>query len=514
MPRAPVAVGKWVRCLAAALLLPVTITAAAGVLPPAPRVSLTLPGDERVLCVSSDGCTLVTHDGTAISQEFGPNTGTLRVWDLRSGGRGPALEDADDVDGWYHPLLSPDGRLLCGYDEQATPKAWDLATGRKLAELEPAAGSRRGWARFSPDSRLVVLQRNEDRPGGTTQIELWDAGLREARATIPGEVHNSRWATDGHRLATYFYADGGRIDRVAFYAVAAGDLALTPLAEHAVSAEGIAFAPALDAFATVDWPGGHFAGGKAALTLRDATTGAVLADGLPCESSWRLRRLEWDRQRRRLTCLWIDPVPTAARDLVTRIEYDLDSGEAARRQWSVGVSGEFSPDCRWYAEVLDSDTSGAGLRDGAGGEGRGHFQHEGDNNGRPSGGVQFTADSRFVLVTGLHNEKAGSASVEFRPNLRGPIHVKKSGTVARLWDVEARREVCAYNDCYRGFLSADGKTLVALGPGGKEVKVWDVPASRPWRMSVAAGSATWALLLAAWWAVARTGRPPWRSQTA
>ncbi len=487
--------GKWRVRLGAALLLPFAVIAAYFAIPPMPRVSLTLPGDEYVLCVSADGSTLVTHDGTVISQEFGPNTGTLRVWDLRTGRRGPVLEGADDVDGWYPPLLSPDGRLFCGYDEQATPKAWDLTTGRKLAELNPGAGFRQGWQRFSPDSRLVVVLRRTEPPGGPTLLEFWDFGLREVRATISGNDQNSHWSADGRRLAVSAYADGGGTGRVTFYAVTAGDLAVRPIAEHAVTAEQIAFTPDLGAFATLVWPSGPER--EAVLTLRDAGTGAVLAGGLRGEPSWRLRRLELDRERRRLTCLWVDPIPTRARDTVTRIEYDLASGEAVRSQWTCDVSGEFSPDYRWYAAVLDADKSGAALQDGANGEARGDLQHEGDNDGQPVGRVHFTADSRLVLVAGLHNEKAGSASVEFRPSLKGPIQVKRSGTVARLWDVESRREVCAYNDCHEGILSADGKTLVALGPDGKDVRVWDVPARKSWRTCLAVGVAAWALLLAA-----------------
>jgi hypothetical protein len=84
--------------------------------------------------------------------------------------------------------------------------------------------------------------------------------------------------------------------------------------------------------------------------------------------------------------------------------------------------------------------------------------------------------------------------------------VKRSGTVARLWDVEARREVCAYNDCYQGFLSADGKTLVALSEDGKGVRVWDLPARKSWGMCLAVGGTAWAPLLFACWAVRRLWR--------
>jgi hypothetical protein len=110
-------------------------------------------------------------------------------------------------------------------------------------------------------------------------------------------------------------------------------------------------------------------------------------------------------------------------------------------------------------------------------------------------------------VCGLSDATTGELSVSFHADRRGPIQVtRKGGAVARLWDLEAQREVCAYDGCVKAFLSKDDQTIVALGSTDKEVWVWDVPARKPWDMSVAAGSAAWVLSLAAWWAVLRAGR--------
>jgi WD40 repeat protein len=514
MPSYRTAIRKWVRRLATVLLLPLAIGGAARILPPSPRMSLTLPDGQHVIGVSPDGNTLATWDG--LNDEFFPQPGTIRLWDLRTGGPGPHLEDADELAGFAE--FSPDSQVLCGIagtNESVTCKTWSVARGELIGQL---ATERPGITspHFAGDGRFVIFERYKEgqiRPG---QIEFWDIRLQKARAAIPGDLQNSRWSADGRRLATYHYTDGGRIKRVAFYEPAAEELAIRLIGEHAVSAFGIAFGPDLGAFVTVDWPAGHEA--EAALTLRDTITGAVLADRLPCEASWRVHRLELDRERRRLTVLWVDPHPDPfeARSCVTRTDYDLDSGRVTRRPWCWDVNGEFSPDYRWFAEERWGDPVSAELWDAARGEDRGPLCHPpGERWLESYGHFHFTKDSRFLLVCGLSDGTTGELSVSFHADRRGPIQVtRKGGAVARLWHLEAQREVCAYDGCVKASLSKDDQTIVAIGSTGKEVSVWDVPARKPWGMSVAAGSGAWVLSLAAWWAVRRTGRRPGRSHPA
>jgi WD40 repeat protein len=477
-------------------------------------MSLTLPEGQFVIGVSPDGNTLATWDG--LNDEFFPQPGTIRLWDLRTGRPGPQLEGGDDLAGFAE--FSPDSQVLCGIagtNESVTCKTWSVARGEQVGRL---ATDRPGFANphFSPDGRFVIFERYREGQIGPEQIEFWDIQLQKARAAIPGDLQNSRWSADGRKLATYHHTDAGRINGVAFHELAAEELAVKPIVEHAVSANGIAFAPDLDAFATVDWPAGRES--EAALTLRDTSTGAVLADGLPCEASWRMHRLDLDRERRRLTVLWVDPDPDPfeARSCVTRTEYDLDSRRAARHRWLWDVNGVFSPDYRWFAEERWGDPVSAKLWDAACGEDRGPLCRPPAERWLESyGHFHFTRDSRFLLVCGLSDATTGELSVSFHAERRGPIQVtRKGGAVARLWDLEAQREVCAYDGCVKAFLANDDQTIVAIGSTDKEVRVWDVPARKPWGVSVAAGSATWALVLAAWWAVRRTGRRLGRSHPA
>jgi WD40 repeat protein len=504
MPFSPAAFRRWVRRLAVGLLLPLSITAATLVLPPAPRVSLKLPDGQFVVAVSPDGSTLATYDG--VRDEFFPQPGTIRLWDLRTGRQGPPLEDADDL--WAYAQFSPDGRVFCGAGSPRTYKTWSVADGKQLGRLaddldvitphDPI---------FSPDSRFVLLERKEGGASKTEQIELWDVALQEARATMPGQERNAQWAADGRRLATYRYKEGGRINRVALYELAAEDLTAGPVAEHAVAAEGIAFSADLGTFATVNWPAGREA--EAALTLRDLCTGAVLAGGLPGEPSWRMWRLELDRERHRLTVFWVDPDPDPfeARYRLTRRAYDLDSGEATRQQRYWPAGGEFSPDYHWFAEKLPFDQRAFELWDTDSGEDRGLLRHDGDGWWDFIGPVSFTRDSQFLLISGLRRETVGGVSVDFHSSSGSPVRLTRKGAVVgRLWDLEARREVCAYDGCARAYFSKDDKTLVAVGSDRGEIKVWDVPARQSWRMSLAAGTATWALLLLGGWAVRRLWR--------
>jgi WD40 repeat protein len=487
--------------LAALLLLPCLMTGAYLIAPPTPRVSLTLPGEERVVAVSPDGNTLATSDG--LTEEFDARPGTLRLWDLRTGRPGPSLEGGDGLADFAR--FSPDSQVLCGVAAAAgglTHMTWSVADGRRLGQLAPdPTGPERHFRLFSSDSRFALLERSRDRPSQPEQIEFWDTGLREARATIPGNLQHSQWSAHGRRLATYLHADGGRIERAALHELAAEDLAVRPVAEHAVSAEGIAFSADLDAFATVDWPAGREA--EASLTLRDMSSGAVLADGLPGVASWRMRRLELDRERRRLRILWVDPDPDPfqARYRITSTEYDLDSRGATRHEWYTGVTGEFSPDYRWFAEQDDVVRGGVELWDTAGGEDRGRLRHDGDLSWDGRGPVSFTNDSRLLLVVGLRQNKVAGVSVDFRQARGGPVRLThRSAVVGRLWDLEARREVCAFDGCARAHFLNDSHTLVALGMDPHEVMVWDVPARKSWGTSLVLGLAVWAILLGVWWA--------------
>ncbi len=515
MPALPAAFRRWAIRIGVALLLPAAVGAAYLVVAPGPRVSLTLPGNQHVLRVSSDCRTLVTHDGNLISSDWGPEPGTLRVWDLTIGRPGPTLEDADDVSD-FDLWLSPDGRTICGKQEPATLKTWDVATGKKLGKWEPdVENGRRVCRGFTPDSRLIVLEHYADNPFLKSEaIEFWGADLRNARATLreesplellePGRGWSIQWSSDGRRFATHHRTDHHRIDRVMLYELAEDDPILRPVAELAVSAGQVAFSPDLSAFAALERPTGSDSEGT--LTLHDATSGEVLASGLRFGAGLRLGWMDFDRERRRLT--FVGDTQDMDSCIITRTDYDLDTGESVRHQLS-GDCDLMSPDRRW---MMGKHAGGAiDLWDTRTGEKRDRLHHAGDEwamGGRPV----FSADGRFLLVPGLRNGAGAVSRLYFRPSLRKPVEVIRNNSVGRTWDVEARREVCAIPDCHDGYLSADGKTLVTVGFSANSVKVWNVPPRKSWGTPLVMGAVLWALVvgigLAARRVWRRLGSPP------
>jgi WD40 repeat protein len=501
-------VRQWTFRLGAGLLLPLLVVGAYYTIPPGPRVSLTLRGDEHVIRVSPDGTTLVTHDGNLISSDWGPEPGTLRLWDLRTGQPGPVLEGADDVSD-FDLCLSPDGGLICGKQEPATLKTWDVATGKRLGRWEPdVEGVRRVCRGFTPDGRLVVLERYGEHPFKPEAVEFWDADLQTARATLPGQSLWDRldpgrgtsiqWRSDGRRFAAYHRTAEGKIDRLTLCDLAEADPVVRPVVDHAVSAEEVALSPDLGAFVTLDRRAGR--GAESVLTLRDTASGAVLASGLGFDPDGRLEWMDFDLERRRLT-LVVDGRVDGGWTII-RTDYDLNTGERVRHQFR-GDHSRLSPDRRWIAESTDGGA--LDLWDTRAGERCGRLQHPGDVWGG-GGGPVFSADSRLLLVPGLGREASQVVALRLRPSLRSPLDVTRSSAVGRVWDVESRREVCAIPDCHERFLSRDGKTLVAVGCCINNVKVWDVPPRKSWGLPVAAGAVLWAVALVG----CRVVRRAWR----
>src|SRR5689334_9092886 len=116
MSPATSAVRKWAFRLGMVLLLPLTIAAANMVIAPNPRLSLALAENEHSVALSPDGRLLATHDGSLLSTDWGPERGTLRVWDLKTGRQSQELQNASKISDELF-LFSPDGRYLCAQNE-------------------------------------------------------------------------------------------------------------------------------------------------------------------------------------------------------------------------------------------------------------------------------------------------------------------------------------------------------------------------------------------------------------
>jgi hypothetical protein len=500
---------RWAFRLGAVLLLPALVAGAYLVASPVPRVSLSLSGDEYVVGLSPDGNTLVTHDGSLLGNDWGgPSPGTFRIWDLRTGQPGPELEHAGYI-GHMGQWFSPDSRLLCVKTDTDVLKVWEVCGGKQLGHLDAAgAADYRACLGFSPDSRLVVLERRRKAPAESVDTELWDVDLRQARATLSGQSSWQQkgwygsgllcWAPDGRRFATFHRTGRERIDRVNFYSLADDDPIVRPLVEYDVSGQEFGISPDLDVIATVEAdPDGR---ARRAVTVREVDGGAVLAAGLPFDPESRLGWMGWDRDRRRLT--FVGGERGKVFWTTTRTDYDLASGAVVRHEVP-GEPDHLSPDLRWMPE--EAGPGATDLWDTASGEKRGRLLHHGDvwgGGGRPS----FSKDSRFLLVPGLRGETMAAISFDSRPTLQNPIRLTRSSAVGRLWEAETQRELCAFPNCHQGFLSEDGKTVVGISVSNNQVKVWDVPPRRPWGAPLAVGTVLWGLALVTGLAARRAWR--------
>jgi len=118
--------------------------------------------------------TAVSADGRYVA--FGTRDGGLRVV-LREGGRpirtfptDPNLRHQATID---LVAFSPNGRLLASADRGRNVSVWNLATGRRLCDLQCDGGTTRNVLTFSPDSRWLLTG------FGSNKLQLWDIGTSE-----------------------------------------------------------------------------------------------------------------------------------------------------------------------------------------------------------------------------------------------------------------------------------------------------------------------------------------------
>jgi WD40 repeat protein len=470
------AVRKWVPRLAAVILLLLAVVGADRLVAPRPRASLTLGGEDEAIWISPDGSTLVTHDAkfSTDTDWYGPGGGTLRVWDLKAGRPGVALQNAHDV--WQgQTWFSPDGQRVCARAGNST-KVWDLASGTLLGELKELddAGICRQCQGFSSDGRFVVLDKRQGCVGSGLGLEFRDVGLRQVQATLHSylAIH---WASGKPRFAAVHLTEAGKgiwnPDRVALYDLAETEPIVRSVVEHTLSGQEIFFSPTLDVFVTEDRSPDQEK--EAVLTLRDMESGEVLAAGLPYGPLLSLEWMEFDRARRRLS--FCGQVYSLDRQEIVRTDWDIDSGRWTQRR--LRGHNQLSPDHRW---LTDLQGDGLDLWDITTGEKRGRLLHAGDVPSKkwgafkrlPDGALQetqipgvelcFSKDSRFLFVTGLRRATPDPIYFDQRPSLKNPLGTSRSETVGRLWELQTPREVCTLVDCEGALLSADGQTLLTV----------------------------------------------------
>jgi WD40 repeat protein len=158
--------------------------------------------------------------------------GAIRSWDLvRNEAAVVSRIPADLV---FGQVLSPDGRLVVGLEGRAG-RLWDVATGRKVADLPGPFTKEQCAAAFFPDGRRLAYSTDDG------VIHLWDvASGAEGRplAGRSGRVRALAVSADGKRLASgAAYPD----DTVRLWDVATGKGVV--LRGHRNEVKAIAFRP-------------------------------------------------------------------------------------------------------------------------------------------------------------------------------------------------------------------------------------------------------------------------------
>lgn len=150
------------------------------------ETTTTYPSDEAELqelptayvsdrVISPDGKLILVSAKEGKAQAYDLGTGELRytLEPLADAGRKKGR------DGYGSALaeFSPDGRLVVTTHRNLTPRLWDAATGRLVADLGPQSEAVYG-ARFSPDGRFVATTSFDG------LVRIWDAATGKLRHTV------------------------------------------------------------------------------------------------------------------------------------------------------------------------------------------------------------------------------------------------------------------------------------------------------------------------------------------
>jgi WD40 repeat protein len=157
---------------------------------PLPDGAVLLLGTTRLrssatqLLFTPDGRTLITCEQDRIIKHWNAENGEERQAFVLPG---PS---------WHPESLSRDGSLYAGDDGEGGLGVWEVATGRRLYQIERVSG---GGVAFSPDG--ATLATADD----TTQLCLWDARTGKKRPFSSAKYIASElsFSPDGARLAVF-----------------------------------------------------------------------------------------------------------------------------------------------------------------------------------------------------------------------------------------------------------------------------------------------------------------------
>jgi WD40 repeat protein len=165
--------------------------------------------------------------------------GTVRLWDVASGGLRHALEGHADRVGACS--FSADGALLASAGEDRTARLWETGTGRLRAVLSGHTDGVSGCA-FSPDSTRLATA------GWDGSVRVWDVGAA-GRGAAPDAAPAGAFSPDGTLLASAGWNGEAALRDVA------GGAVRQVLAGHHDRVADCAFSPDGALLATAGWDG-------------------------------------------------------------------------------------------------------------------------------------------------------------------------------------------------------------------------------------------------------------------
>jgi WD40 repeat protein len=518
---------RWTQLGAAMFLLAAvgaSITGVVGQLPPRPRMTLQLGHNYYPLIynIVRLSCVLISPDGKLLVDVT--HVGELVLWDLESGTRRWSTQ-YDEVD-IRNFEFSPDSKLLAAKSKAFHVQIWDTADGKIRLEKELDHKQREDprevdiplWTRLSPDGRFLLIENHVSRG-----VIFWDLATDQEWARIEGRYDSLRFAPDGKHFAILNDFLRSPI-HVMFWELPDGNARPRLVKQKEIVVDNSAFfiafkmSPNLQTCAI-----GEVANGtndiqlwdlstndeKTTLLHRQTESGYLLFHEAKFPFSWG-----FSSDGRFVMATFQDEDHEDGDKSVSRYKLLIwnAQGELQARQLLPALP-LVSPCGRWFL-LLHAD--GADMWEAGTFRKQADLRRQADHDpGRVIGGsgfpplsqipaseYQFSADGRFVLVTGFETTRTPNLVEMVFTGQWSRINKTETVSVARLWDVERGEEIATFYDCTDAVFSPDGRTLATV-QSDNSIHFWTVPPRRPVGVILALTTATGALALLCCWAVKR-----------
>jgi WD40 repeat protein len=384
--------------------------------------------------------------------------------------------------------FSPDGKLFAAMNERYHLKVWETATGKEVADAPFQTGpEQRILWEFSPKGDFIIFHRDgiyrhlEDRC-----FEFLDIKTQQVRARIEAKLGSMTIAADGKSMNIVHIEYG---EAVSDYKIERWRFVDDPRVVERVQTLTLSAtsfpcqSPDLDQIVTLTRIPGPLTADE--IKLWDFNTGKETASVLLQSGALKVGSVRFSPDGKLLIIHRSNWKQLGREDqhLVCQVGTELKP-IVIWRDWP---DPAVSPNGRWLLLMLDN---GARVVETVPGGTSGELQNASDES--PMGGVSvsglgpwfprtkgvFSPDSRTAVLTGLgYNANDGPltdwlSKVGIRPWRDHYVNV------ARLWDVERRKGLAAFEDCEEVLYSPDGQTLATLHPEGV-IRLWDVPPRRP-----------------------------------